>query len=160
MITKIVIPIIVGLVLTVVQLVAIPFISINGVVPNIVLIYLIFYSLKHGQIAGTFFAFFMGFMYDIASAGMIGSGMFSFTLAAFIAGYFYKEDIYEILQNRKIILMLFMLSSILFFFFYSIFGTDSIRIEDQYSYFIYALLSAFYTTLIALFVYLIPRKVL
>lgn len=158
MVTKIVIPIIVGLVLTLIQLVVIPFISINGIVPNIVLIYLIFYSLKHGQIAGTFFAFFMGFMYDVASAGLIGSGMFSYTLAAFIAGYFYKEDIYEIIQNRKIIMILFMLSSTLFFFFYSVFGIESINIEDQYSYFVYAVFSALYTALIASTVYLIPRN--
>ncbi|MDA3862128.1 MAG: rod shape-determining protein MreD [Melioribacteraceae bacterium] len=158
MVNKIIFPIIIVLVLIVIQLAVIPFLSINSVVPNVVLIFLILYSLKHGQNSGTIFAFFIGFLYDLASSGLLGSGMFSFTSAAFVAGYFYKDDFKEIIQNPKIVLLLFMLSSILFFLSYSVLGTAGISIESQLSYITYSILSAFYTSLIALVIYLIPRN--
>ena len=158
MVNKVISSIFILLVLTLLQLVVVPLISINNVVPNVVLVYIIFYSLKHGQNAGTIFAFFMGLIYDLSSSALIGSGMFSFTIAAFIAGYFYKEDFLEIVQNPKILLILFMVSSSLFFFFYSVLGTDVISIENQYSFILYSILSALYTTLISLSIYLIPRN--
>ncbi len=158
MISKIIIPILILLILTLLQLVVVPLISIDNVVPNIVLVYVLFYSLKNGQNAGTIFAFFMGFIYDLSSSGLIGSGMFSFTVAAFIAGYFFKEDFNDIVQNPKILILLFMLSSSLFFFFYSVLGSDGISIESQYSVILYSIFSALYTTLISLSIYLIPRN--
>lgn len=160
MLTKIIIPIFILLFLTLLQLVVIPLISINNVVPNIVLIYVLFYSLKHGQNAGTIFAFFMGLIYDLSSSVLIGSGMFSFTIAAFVAGYFYKDDLRELVQNPKVVILLIMISSVLFFFFYSVLGTVGISIESHYSYFLYSIFSALYTTLFALSIYLIPRNIL
>jgi len=158
MIKGIVLPIILVFILIPIQLVLVPFISIENVTPNIVLLYLLFYSLQHGQISGTIFAFFIGFLYDISSAGIIGSGMFSYTLAAFISGYFYKENFIEIIQNGKIIIISFMLSSFLFFLFYSILGTESITIENQYSFILFSLYSSLYSTLFALSIYLFPRN--
>jgi len=155
---KFLIPILIVFILIPIQLVLIPFISIYNITPNVVLIFLLYYALNRGQISGTIFAFFMGFIYDIASAGLIGSGMFSFTLSAFVAGYFYKEDFNEILFNVRIIIISFMSSSMLFFLFYSIFGTESIRIENQFSFVVFAFYSSIYTTLFALSVYLFPRN--
>lgn len=160
MINKIVLPLLVALILIPVQLVLIPLISINNVIPNILLIFILFYSLKHGQIAGTIFAFFIGLIYDLSSGGLIGSGMFSITLAAFIVGYFYKEDFKDILLNVEIFILALFLSSFLFFIFYSILGTEGIRIENQFSFIAFTLYSSAYTIVLALFVYLIPRNIL
>jgi len=155
---KIVIQVLIVFILIPIQLILIPFISIYNIIPNVVLIYVLFYSLIRGQISGIIFAFFIGFIYDILSAGLIGSGMFSFTLSAFVAGYFHKEDFSEILLNGKIIIFSFMSSSMLFFLFYSIFGTESVRIENQFSFVVFAFYSSIYTTLFALSVYLFPRN--
>ncbi len=158
MVFKIFIPIIFSFVLIAIQLVAIPLISINGVVPNIVLIYLLYFSLKEGQIVGTLFAFFIGFIYDLSSGGLIGGGMFAFTIASFVAGYFYKDSFVEILKNTKIVILVSLLSSLLFFFSYSVLGNNGTLLKNHFGYFMFSLFSAFYTTLFALSIYIFRWK--
>jgi rod shape-determining protein MreD len=157
MINKFIIPIILFLILIVVQLVLIPLISIGGVAPNIVLVYLIFYSLKNGQKLGMLFGFFIGFMFDIASGGLIGSGMFAFTLATFIAGYFSKEDFTETIQNIKSYLVVVSISAIVFFTLYSVLGSMDVAILTKHNFVVSVLLSSAYTVLISQAIYLIPR---
>ncbi|MBU0475184.1 MAG: rod shape-determining protein MreD [Bacteroidetes bacterium] len=158
MINKIVFPILIALVLLPIQLVVIPLISISNIIPNIVLIYVLLYSFRYGQIAGTIFAFFIGILYDTASSSLLGSGMFSFTLAAFIAGYFYKEDFKDILLNIHIFIFALLLSSFIFFLFYSVLGTEGIIVESNFSFITFALFSSVYNIIFALSLYLIPRN--
>lgn len=158
MIRKIIYPVLISFVLIGVQLVVIPLISIKGIVPNVLLIYLILYSLKNGQIIGTLFAFVIGFVYDLSSGGLLGSGMFAFTISSFTAGYFYKDSFIEILKNTKIFIFLFLLSSILFFFSYSILGNNGVILDNQFGFFLFSILSALYNTLLAMFIYIFRWK--
>jgi len=155
MIRKIIIPFLIAMGLLVLQIVVLPYIAVKGILPNILLIYILFYSLRYGQVQGMVFAFFVGIIFDYASSELIGSGMFAFTLAAFVAGYFYKEDFNITLQNIKLLVFTFLLSATLFFFSYSVLGSAS---ETKFGYFFFSVLSAAYTTLLALIVYFIPRK--
>ena len=157
MIQKFIIPTILFLILIVIQLVIIPLVSIDTIAPNIVLIYLIIISLKYGQKLGMLFCFFIGLMFDIASGGLIGSGMFSFTLATFIAGYFYKEDFVDIIQNVKNYILIVSLSSIVFFTTYSVLGSLDVAVLTKYNFIVYVALSSAYTILISLLIYLFPR---
>ena len=157
MIKKFVIPILILLSLIVIQLVLIPLISISNVEPNIVLIYLILYSLKYGQQLGMLLAFFIGFMFDIASGGLMGSGMFSFTLASFIAGYFYKEEFSDVLQNVKSFILIIFISALVFFTLYSVLGSKDVAVLTKLSFIVYVLLSSAYTVLVSQIIYLIPR---
>lgn len=157
MIQKFIIPTILFLILIVIQLVIIPLVSIDTIAPNIVLIYLIIISLKYGQKLGMLFGFFIGLMFDIASGGLIGSGMFSFTLATFIAGYFYKEDFVDIIQNVKNYILIVSLSSIVFFTTYSVLGSLDVAVLTKYNFIVYVALSSAYTILISLLIYLFPR---
>lgn len=157
MLNRIIIPIIVTLILISLQFFIIPFISIKFIIPNIVLIYVILYTLRFGQISGTFFGFLVGFLFDIASAGFIGSGMFAFTLSSFIAGYFHKEDYHEVIYNIKLFLIIIFLSSTLFFLLYSILGMQSIEVEQNYSFILYSLLCGFYTTIISFTIFAFPK---
>lgn len=158
MVVKIIIPLIVSLVLILINLTLIPLISIANIVPNVVLIYLILYSVKNGQISGTLFSFFIGFLFDVASGGLIGSGMFSFTLVGFVAGYFYKEDYDEVFQNIKSFLFLIAISSLLYFSFYSILGISEIDKVNKFSFALYIVFSSIYTLVISLVIFVIPRN--
>ena len=104
MLNRFIIPLLIASVLIAIQFFIVPFIAVEYISPNIVLIFVILYSLRYGQLSGTFFGFLVGFLFDVASAGLIGSGMFAFTLASFIAGYFYKEDYLEVIYNKKVFL--------------------------------------------------------
>lgn len=74
------------------QLTVIPLISIQGIIPDMILIILLFYTLKEGQLYGTIMGFVFGLLFDIISGGVLGSAAFSKTLAGFIGGYFYNDN--------------------------------------------------------------------
>ncbi len=154
MLQKIVFPILLSFVLIAIQLVVIPFFAVYSIVPNVVLIYLLFFSVRNGQIPGTIFAFFIGFVYDLSSGGLLGSGMFAFTLASFVVGYFYRDDFTEVIKNIKTVVTFFILSSFLFFLAYSVLGNDGSITENYSNFFIFALFSSLYTTIVALSIYL------
>ena len=78
--------------LLVIQTTIIPLVSINGIVPDLILILLVFYSMRLGQIYGTILGFIYGFLFDIITGNLLGSTMLSYTLAGFIAGYFSNEN--------------------------------------------------------------------
>lgn len=158
MLNKIILPTIIALILIAIQFIIIPFISVKFIIPNIVLIFIILYTLRYGQISGILFGFFVGFLFDIASAGFIGSGMFAFTLSSFFAGYFYKDDYLECIYNIKVFLSIIFLSSTLFFLLYSVLGMQSIEVGQNYSFIFYSLLSGFYTTIISLTIFIIPKS--
>ncbi len=157
MLNRIIIPLIIASVLIAIQFFIVPFISVEFIIPNIVLIFVILYTLRFGQLSGTFFGFLVGFLFDIASAGIIGSGMFAFTLASFIAGYFYKEDYLEVIYNIKVSLSIIFFLSTLFFILYSVLGMEGLEVQQNYSYIIYSLLCGFYTTIISLIIFVIPK---
>lgn len=74
------------------QLTLIPLISIGSIAPNIVFVLIAYFTLLNGQFFGTILGFILGFFLDLASGGLIGAFMFSFTIAAFIVGYFSNEN--------------------------------------------------------------------
>ena len=157
MLNRIIIPAIIALLLIALQFTIIPVISVKFIIPNIVLIFVVLYTLKFGQINGTLYGFLVGVVFDFASAGFIGSGMFAFTLSSFVAGYFYKEDYLEVLNNLKVFLPLMLFLSILFFLLYSVLGMQTIEVEQNYSFILYAVLCGFYTTIISLALFILPK---
>ncbi|MDP2301573.1 MAG: rod shape-determining protein MreD [Ignavibacteria bacterium] len=74
------------------QIFFVPLISIEGIAPDLILMLLVFYTLKNGQFYGTIFGFVCGLFFDFISGGILGSMMFSKTLSGFIAGYFFNEN--------------------------------------------------------------------
>lgn len=74
------------------QMTVLPLISIQGITPDLILILLLFFILKEGQLYGTTMGFVFGLLFDIISGGVLGSASFSKTLAGFAGGYFYNEN--------------------------------------------------------------------
>ncbi len=86
------VPILLFFIVLIAQIILVPLITIRDVSPDLILILLVFYTLKNGQIYGTILGFIFGFLFDLITGGMIGSSMFAKTLSGFIAGYFYNEN--------------------------------------------------------------------
>jgi rod shape-determining protein MreD len=74
------------------QLTVVPLISIQGIVPDTLLILLIYFTLREGQLYGTIMGFIFGLLFDIISGGVLGSAAFAKTIAGFIGGYFFTES--------------------------------------------------------------------
>jgi rod shape-determining protein MreD len=106
------------------QTTLIPFASIGGAVPDLILILLVYFALKQNQIYGTVLGFFFGFLFDLITGSLLGSSMLSKTLAGFTAGYFASENKFEnYLKSYSFILIVLLcavVDSIIYTFFSSI----------------------------------------
>ncbi|HRN25748.1 MAG: rod shape-determining protein MreD [Ignavibacteriaceae bacterium] len=136
--------------LLLVQTTIVPFLAIDTVIPDLILILLVYYAITQGQIYGSILGFIYGFLFDIITGSLIGSTMIAKTMAGFTAGYFSsenKQDQYLISYNFALIVMLSsLIDSTINAFFSSINFTSNIFIL----FFQYALLPTIYTGAIAL----------
>lgn len=89
--TQYFIPVILFFLLLIMQTTIVPLIEIQGIVPDLILILLVYYTLQNGQVYGTVLGFSFGFLFDLIAGSLIGSSMISKTLAGFIGGYFAGE---------------------------------------------------------------------
>jgi rod shape-determining protein MreD len=143
---KFVKPVLYFIPLIVVQLVIVPLISIENIAPNLVLILVVYFTLREGQIFGTILGFIFGFLLDLISGGLLGAYMFSFTLGGFITGYFFNENKLDInLKSYFFLLILFVISLFSLFIFSAVSGSTS-NIDILYILFAGGLLPAVYTT--------------
>lgn len=76
----------------IVQTTFLPFIAIEGFVPDLALIWLVYYALRRGQGEATVAGFLTGLAEDLMATQLFGLAALSKTLAGFFAGYFFNEN--------------------------------------------------------------------
>jgi rod shape-determining protein MreD len=76
------------------QTLVLPYAAIGTIVPDAVLIWIVYLAVTHGHIAGSTAGFFLGLVLDVLMGGdgMLGLSAFTKTLAGFIAGYAFSEN--------------------------------------------------------------------
>ncbi len=131
------------------QLTLVPLLSVDFIAPDLIIIFLVYLTLKNGQLYGTFFGFIFGFLFDLISGGLLGSSMFAKTLSAFVAGFFYKDKKIEDSLNVFTLSVVVLISSFINAVFYSLLGANQIPLSFVSVIFIHGLLPAVYTTLIS-----------
>ncbi len=113
MLKKFGLPLLIFIPLLILQLTVVPLISYQGIGPDLVLLTVIYFSIKEGQVFGAVLGFIIGFLFDFFSGGIIGVSMFSKTIAGFIAGYFYNENKIDLtLGSAFFMVIVFLCSSI------------------------------------------------
>jgi rod shape-determining protein MreD len=152
-------PIIYFIPLAVLQLTVIPLIAIDSIGPNIIFILIAYYTLMFGQSYGTILGFALGFIFDLISGGLIGASMISFTLSAFIAGYFYNENKIDFnTRSFFFLLIVFICGSINSFLFAAISNSNS-SVNTFYIILFEGFLPGLYTSLFGLpLVIISPKK--
>lgn len=107
-----------------IQTTIIPFASVGGIIPDLILILLVYYTLLHGQIYGTVLGFVFGFLFDLITGSLLGSAMLSKTTAGFIAGYFAGDAkigaYFKSYSFALIVLLCAVIDSVVFTFFSSV----------------------------------------
>jgi rod shape-determining protein MreD len=70
------------------------YLAVAGLSPDIALIWIVYLSLRRGQITGTVAGFCTGLVLDLLSGsdGMLGLAALSKTIGGFTAGYFFNEN--------------------------------------------------------------------
>lgn len=150
MFEKYFLPIIIFFPIAIVQLTLVPLVSIQSIAPDLIIILLVYFTLRKGQLYGTILGFVFGLFFDLMSGGLLGSAMFSKTLAGFITGYFYNES--KILENTNTIKIVFivLLASLIDSSFYSLLALPEVRISISSVILEQGLLPALYTSILSL----------
>lgn len=81
-----------AVILIVVQASFTDMISIGGIAPDLVLIFIVYLAVREGQLYALPWGFFLGLVLDLSGGTVIGLSALSKTAAAFTAGYFYSEN--------------------------------------------------------------------
>lgn len=142
----------------IIQTTAVPLISIGQVIPDLILILLVYYSITEGQIYGTVLGFFYGLIFDLVTGSLLGSAMISKTVGGFVAGYFSSEnkiDIYLMFFNFGMIVFL---SALVDQIIYSFFSAFDISSNILMIFFQNAFLPAFYTALLGMIIIIFAPK--
>jgi rod shape-determining protein MreD len=76
------------------QTLVIPYIAVGTIVPDLVLIWIVYLAVTRGHIAGSTAGFVLGLMMDVLAGddGMLGLSAFTKALAGFLAGYTFSEN--------------------------------------------------------------------
>ncbi len=152
------IPFIILVPIIIIQLTIIPLISIEAVVPDLLLIALVYYSIAYGQVFGTAAGAAYGLIFDLITGNLIGSNMLAKTVAGFAAGYFSTETRKEkYLYTYAFCMVVFicsLINSIIFSFFSVVdFNTNFISVLFNHS-----LLPSIYTALFSILGVIVPQK--
>jgi len=152
------IPLIVFIPVVLIQLTVIPFISIQEIVPNLLLIAVVYFSISNGQIFGTVTGASYGLLFDLISGNLLGSNMLSKTIAGFIAGYFSGEtrrDKYLYTYSFTLVVFISALVDAMIFSFFSVIDFNTNFLQALFN---HALLPSIYTTIVSILVVVVPYK--
>lgn len=83
---------IISLVLVVFQTTLARLISVGGITPDILVIWVVYLALKEGQLRGTVWGFCIGLFMDLLAGDFLGLSALSKTFSGFLGGYFYNEN--------------------------------------------------------------------
>jgi rod shape-determining protein MreD len=144
--------------LSIVQLTVVPLIAIGSVIPDLVLILVVTYTLFFGQLFGTVFGAVSGLLFDLMSGGVIGSAMFSKTLSGFVAGYFYNENKIEYNTSTTFLLVIVFIAASLNSFFYLLITASEINLTASHLIIEQGILPGIYSALFSLPVIIINQK--
>lgn len=80
------------LVLLVLQTQVIRLLTLEGIAPDLLTIWIVYLALREGQLTATLWGFAIGLMVDLTTGNFIGLTALSKTVCGFTAGYFYNEN--------------------------------------------------------------------
>jgi rod shape-determining protein MreD len=128
------------------------FLVIVDIVPDIILLWIIYIAIREGQLASTTAGFLLGLIIDLLSGqdGMLGLATLSKTVGGFVAGYFFNESkTYQTLGGSRFIIAVAIVSFVHNGLYFVIFlqGTD---IGWWNTLFRYGVPTTFYTSVVAL----------
>jgi rod shape-determining protein MreD len=152
------IPLFVFLPVVIIQLTVIPLISIQGVVPDLLLIAVVYLSISYGQIFGTVTGASYGLLYDLISGNLTGSNMLSKTVAGFVAGYFSYETRREKYLYTYSFSLVVLVCSLIDAVIFSFFSVIDFNTNILFALFNYGLMPSIYTSVISILVIVVPYK--
>ncbi|MEI7484086.1 MAG: rod shape-determining protein MreD [Ignavibacteriota bacterium] len=124
--------------------------------PDLVIIALIYIGVREGKISGAVYGFVAGLLLDVLSGSFLGLLALSYTVSAFIAGFFQTEND-RFLVRFNFIIAVFAISILSNFIYFGLFfqGTPILFAKVML---LYIFPSSTYTTIISLVYTILPKK--
>jgi rod shape-determining protein MreD len=149
----------VTLVLLIFQTTVMPFTSIANIIPDILIVWIVYVAVKLGQIPATITGFTIGLGMDLISGQFIGLSALSKTIAGFFAGYFYNENKTDYTIGSHQFLIIVGLSSLFHNIVYFVIFVQGSEIGFWSAILRFGLFSTVYTTAVAVLpVFAFSRK--
>lgn len=141
------------------QSTVVPLISIVGIIPDLILILLVYFTLRLGQMHGTILGFVFGFFLDIITGNIFGSAMIAKTVSGFVAGYFYNENKLDIYFKSVVFSLIILLSATIDSFIFSFFSSVELEKSILLRFFQQGMFPGIYTAVISLVLVMFhPRR--
>jgi rod shape-determining protein MreD len=137
------------LVLITLQTTIISFTSIANIIPDVMLIWIVYIAITQGQIPATVYGFAIGLIIDLVSGQFLGLSALSKTVAGFLAGYFFHENKIDINRSNYQFLIFVGTASLAHNLIYFIIFTRGSDVDLFTAVFRFGLFSTIYTTFIA-----------
>lgn len=145
--------------LLILQSTIVPLISIVGVIPDLILILLVYFTLRLGQIHGTILGFIYGFLLDMITGNIFGSAMIAKTMSGFVAGYFYNENKLDIYFKSVAFSLIVLLSATIDSFIFSFFSSVELEKSILLRFLQQGMFPGIYTAIISLVLVMFhPRR--
>lgn len=155
---KLITPFITFFAVLLVQITVIPLIAIADVIPDLVLITLVYYSISRDQFYGTVLGASYGFFIDLITGSLLGSSMLSKTIAGFTAGYFSTETKKEINISTYIFSLIVFICALIDSIIFSFFSAFDVQTNIFKLLFEQALLPSLYTAVVSILFIFSPFK--
>jgi rod shape-determining protein MreD len=101
----------IALALLLLQTTFIPFLSVAGFLPDLLLIWVVYIAVTRGQMEAAVTGFVVGLLQDVVTMQFFGLTALTKTVAGFVAGYFFNENSTEQTLGSYRFLMIILLSS-------------------------------------------------
>lgn len=145
--------------LILIQTQAMRLLSLEGMTPDILTIWVVYIAIRHGHPTGTIWGFIIGLAFDLVTGNFIGLSALTKTICGFIAGYFYNENKEVIiLRSYRFIVIVLSVSFIQNVVYFLIF-TQGTSIGMTRAIFEFGLVTTLYTAIISLIpMFIFSRK--
>jgi len=142
---------VIAMILSVVHVVILKYIAVQSVTPDLLLILVVWAALSEGQFIGMLVGFGAGILYDVTSGDVLGSNALAKTVAGFVAGYFYKENLAMVTIGSYRFLLIVtaaaFVHNLIYFFFY----IQPMEVTFGSFFLVYGVATTLYTAVAAVF---------
>ena len=139
----------VSVVLVVIQTTVLSLIALEGVTPDLLVIWVVYLALREGQMRGTIIGFAVGLLFDLATGSFVGLTALTKTLSGFVAGYFYNENKTKLILGSYRFLLIMMMCSFIHNLVYFILFTRGTDISILAAVVQYGVTTTLYTSAVA-----------
>jgi rod shape-determining protein MreD len=147
-----------AVVLLLLQASLVDMLSLKGIAPDLLLIFIVYLAVREGQMYVLPWGFALGLILDLSTGTVIGLSALSKSAAAFTAGYFYSDNMISMtLSTYRFLLLVFLTAVVHNVIYFSIFTMGS-EIGFFNAVFGLGLASALFTTTVAVLPMLVAAR--